>query len=108
MWEILINYTRKKNKKLDKKGHSRLPLPSHLSRKEVIIDPDDIPSGYKEIGKVENEILDDVHGKLHVKKYVRKKYAVSNGDAVIIADMPTLPMPRGNAGPGLLSHLIIS
>jgi len=103
-----INYTRKKNKKLDKKGHSRMPLPSHLPREEIFIEPDNIPEEYREIGRVETEVLDYIPARLHVKKYVRKKYAGSNGDGVVIADLPTFPIPRGNAGSGLLSHLIIS
>ena len=97
-----------KRKKPVKKGHSRTELPAHLLREEIIIEPEHISEGSRRIGEVVTEILEYTPGKLFVKKYVRPKYVASKTEGVQIADMPTLPIPRGNAGPGLLAYLSIS
>jgi transposase len=87
-----------------KKSHSRPPLPANLQREEILLDPSVDLSGAKVIGVVETEILELVEAKIIVKKYVRQKYLLANG-TIVIADLPSLPIPRGNAGPGLLAHI---
>jgi hypothetical protein len=59
--------------------------------------------------------LEYTPGKVYVKRFVRSKYVQSvQGEGksqqseVIIAPLPTLPIPGGNAGAGLLAHLLIS
>ena len=101
-----ISYTR--NKPGTKKGHARLPLPESLPRETQVIDPEFIPEGAKKIGSVVSEYLEYKPGTLYVKRIVRNKYAHPEGLTVVVAPMPTLPIPRSNAGPGLLSHLIVS
>lgn len=89
------------------KGHARPKLPSNLPREEIKLEPRVDLSGAKMIGTVETEILEYVEAKIIVKKYIRGKYLMPDG-SIIIADLPSLPVPRGNVGPGLLSHLVIS
>ena len=101
-----INYTR--NKPGTKKGHARLPLPESLPRKTQVIDPEFIPEGAKKIGSVVSEYLEYKPGELYVKQIVRNKYAEPDGLTVLVAPMPTVPIPRSNAGPGLLAHLLVS
>lgn len=103
-----ITYKRKKAKPEADKGHARMPLPSHLPREEQIIEPEEDTTGCKKIGENITEYLDYKPGKLFVKRIVRPKYAKPNDEGVITADLPTQPIPRSNAGSGLLAYLIIS
>ena len=101
-----ISYTR--TKAATKNGHARLPLPESLPRKIQVIDPEFIPQGAKKIGSVVSEYLEYKPGELYVKQIVRNKYAEPDGLTVVVAPMPTVPIPRSNAGPGLLAHLLVS
>jgi len=102
-----LSFTRRKPKK-EKESPVRLQLPSHLRREGHIIEPDEDISGAKKIGEVVTEILEYIPGKFYVEKYVRPKYVLSGEGGIVIGELPSLPIPKGNAGPGLLSHLLIS
>ena len=46
-----------------------------------------------------------------MRKIIRPKYIVSSNDEkteISIAELPTLPIPKGNAGAGILSYIMIS
>jgi transposase len=102
-----ITYTR--NKSDNKKGSAiRLALPSHLHREEHIIEPKEDTTGARKIGEVVTEILEYTPGKFYVEKYVRPKYVFPKEEKIVIGDLPSFPIPRGNAGAGLLAHLLIS
>jgi transposase len=102
-----ITYKRKKTGK-KKNNPVRLPLPSHLHREEIVIEPQEDIAGAKKIGEEITEVLDYIPGKFYVEKYIRPKYALEEDRGVVIGELPTLPIPKGNAGAGLLSHLLIS
>lgn len=102
-----IAYTRQKLKK-KKKIPVRLPLPSHLHREVIEIEPTEDVTGAKKIGVERTEILEYTPGKFYVIAYDRSKYALPEDKGIVIGTLPSLPIPRGNAGPGLLSHLMIS
>lgn len=89
------------------KGHGRPKLPANLPREEIILEPTVDLTGATMIGVVETEILEYIEAKIIVKKYVRGKYLMPDG-SIVIAELPSLPIPRGNVGPGLLTHLIVS
>ena len=104
-----ITYTREKPK--SKKQPLRLELPAHLPRREEVLEPVDLPEGAKRIGEVITEILDYTPADLHVRRIIRPKYIISSNDEkteITIAELPVLPIPKGNAGAGLLSHILIS
>jgi transposase len=102
-----LTYTRKKaSKKFT--PHGRNPIPAHIPRKEIIIEPPEDTTGMKRIGQEVTEELDYKPGKLYVNRYVRPKYARTSGDGVVIGTLPTRPIEKGVAGPGLLAHLAIS
>ena len=42
---------------------------------------------------------------LHVVKIIRPKYALPKKTGVVIAEMPKLPVEKGNAGPGFISYI---
>ncbi|MDH5382366.1 MAG: IS66 family transposase [Cyclobacteriaceae bacterium] len=101
--EETITYTREKK---EKKKPVRVELPANLPRDVQIIEPESSVEGARKIGEVVTEILEYTPGKLFVKRYVRPKYV--QGEQILIGELPSLPIPQGNAGPSLLSQLLIS
>jgi transposase len=55
------------------------------------------------------EQLDIIPAKVYVIQHVKKKYACKHcEDTIKTAAMPTQPIPRSIASPGLLSHVLVS
>ncbi len=102
-----VTYSRKKSK-AKHTPHGRSPLPAHLPRKEIIIEPEEDTSGMKRIGEETTEELEYTPPTLHVNRYIRPKYAHPNGEGVLVGLLPTRPVEKGKFGPGLLAHLAIS
>ena len=103
-----IEYTRKKKGTPSSQVHTgRMKLPASLPREQVIIEPSEDVSGYTKIGEEITEVLERIPGKLFVKQYVRAKYARPNGAGVAIGELPSRPIDKGIAGPGLLAQIII-
>jgi transposase len=90
------------------KGHARLPINSNIPRVDEIIEPEGDLTHAKKIGDVITEILEYTPGKLYVRRIIRPKYVLPNEEGIVTAEMPTLPIPRSNAGPGLLAHILVS
>ncbi|NDV67357.1 IS66 family transposase [Dysgonomonas sp. 25] len=86
----------------------RKPLPEHLERRREVIEPCSLPEGAKCIGQEVTEILEYIPGQLYVREIIRKKYALPGGIGIIMAELPSLPLPRSNAGASLLANLLIS
>jgi len=104
-----ISYTR--NKPSSKKQPLRLELAPHLPRREEVIEPDGLPEGAIKIGEAVTEILEYEPASVYVRKIVRPKYIASSDDeqtVITIAGLPTLPIPKGNAGAGILAHILVS
>ena len=53
-----VSYTRKKVGKEEKPGHGRMPIPAHLRREEIIIEPEEVPEGSKKIGEEVTEVME--------------------------------------------------
>jgi len=118
----ILSYERKKPQ--NKKKPIRLPLPDHLRREKEVIEPEGIDENWVCIGQEVTEILEHKPGELFVRQIIRPKYVLKkelqreqeqseDGDAqekenVKIANLPMLPLPRGNAGPSLLAELLLS
>lgn len=103
-----ITYDRKKNQEKKEAVHSRQPLPAHLPRHEVVLEPLNKEEGAKKIGEEVTEVLEYTPGKLYVTRYVRPKYAQPQEKGIVIADLPSLPIPKGNAASSLIAYIIIS
>ncbi len=104
---IDVSYKRRKStKKIT--PHGRQSLPSHLPRKDVILEPEEDVSRLKKIGEEITEELEYKPGKLYVKRYIRPKYIDPAKEKISIAQMPSRPLEKYIAGPGLLAHIIIS
>jgi transposase len=102
-----ITYERQQSGKSKHAG--RLPLPAHLPRKQVVLEPEGVDTSFwKRIGQEVTEELDYVPCRLFVRQYIRPKYAHPSGEGVVIASLPERPITKGVAGPALLSHIIAS
>ena len=101
-----ISYERKKAKK--QPGHGRGKLPDHLPRKEIIIEPEEDTTGKEKIGEEITEELEYQPGKLYVNRYIRPKYVDKTREKVFCGILPSRPIEKGIAGPGLLAHILIS
>jgi len=98
-----IEYCREKPRK--KKHPGRADFPSHLPEEEIIIEPDESTEGLKEIGQEISKELEYIPGKLFVRKYIRPKYADTDKEKVLTGELPSRPIEKGIAGPGLLAQL---
>jgi transposase len=93
----------------------RKPLPDNLPREQRI---HDLPENEKvcacghaltHIKDETSEQLEVIPAKVYVIQHVRKKYACRQCEETIkTAPMPPQPIPRSIAGPGLLSHVLVS
>lgn len=101
-----ITYTRQKAAAASKKLPSRNPIPAHLRREEVILEPAEDVTGWKKIGADVTEELEYQPGELYVKRYVRPKYARPDGEGVVVGVLPSRPIEKGLAGPGLIAHVL--
>lgn len=104
-----ITYTRTKSE--NKKQPVRTELPAHLPRVDEVIEPEVLPDGAKKIGENITEVLEYKPANIYVRRIIRPKYILSQTDEqtqIITAALPSIPIPRSNAGEGLLSHLIVS
>jgi transposase len=101
----------------EKRG--RKPLPSILPRVRIEHDIADVekvcPCGctLSRIGEETSEQLDIEPAKIQVLQHVRFKYAcrrcegsAHDGPAVTIAPVAAQPIPKSNASPGLLAHIV--
>jgi transposase len=102
-----ITYERKR-KKENPQRPVRQPLPAGLERRLVVIEPNPLPEGSKLIGEEATELLEYTPGTFYVRRIVRKKYALAEQAGVIIGELPSLPIPKSNAGASLLAHLLVS
>lgn len=100
--------TYERGKPSGKSNHKgRVPIPDHLQRVDIDIEPKEDVTGMVKIGEEITEQLECEPGKLIVKRYRRAKYAKPKGEGVIIGELPSFIIPRGIAGAGLLALIII-
>ncbi len=95
-------------KKANANHPGRNELPAHLPRVDIILEPQEDTTGMRCIGQEITEELEYEPGKLYVKRYIRPKYAPAGDQGpVLIAALPTRPIEKGIAGPGLLAQTLI-
>ena len=92
-----------------RKNHpGRLTFPDHLPVEEIIIEPEEDVTGLKCIGHEVTDELEYQQAILKINRYMRPKYAREDNDGVICGNLPSRPIDKGIAGPGLLSHILVS
>ena len=99
----------------ERRAGGRPKLPAQLPRVRIDYDlSEEQKAGYRSIERIGEELsetLDYIPARLQVVQHVRAKYAVRalDGQAgVVTAAMPAQPLPKSNAGPGLLAHVLVS
>jgi len=95
-----------------RKPTGRQPLPAHLQREDVILEPGVDTKDLTKIGQEVTEQLDYKPGKLIVKRFIRPKYARVSTDGtgyteVFIAELPDFVIEKGMAAAGLLAQIIV-
>ncbi|WP_188112257.1 transposase [Aquimarina sp. RZ0] len=86
----------------------RAALAAHLPRVEETIEPEKLPIGAKKIGEEITEVLEYNPSSIFVRKIIRSKYVVPEEQKIVIGSLPLLPIPKGNAGAGLLSQILVN
>lgn len=99
-----ISYERKVPQK---KKPVRSLIPAHLPRVEEVIEPP-IEEGAIKIGEEITEVMEYTPASIYVRKIIRPKYASKDHSSIHIAELPSLPIPKGNAGASLLAHIMVS
>jgi len=101
-------YTKSKTKK---KHPGRNQLPSHLERKLLIIEPDEVKNNkedYEKIGEEITEQLEMKPAKFWVKRTVRPKYKKVNDGSFLCAPLPPHLFPKSIAGYSVISDILTS
>lgn len=102
--EVTITRT---NIQVEKKSHpGRMALPADLPRQIIIIKPEEDTTNLKKIGEEITEQLDVTPSEFFVRRFVRPKYALPEGEGVIIGKLPSQPIDKCIAGPGLLAQVV--
>jgi transposase len=102
-----VHYTRIKNKPKEKPF--RQPLPNHLPRTEILIEPEGDLTGLKKIGEEIKEVLEYTPASLFVTRYVRPKYVdpTREENGVQTGNLPALPLPKAIAAASLLAIILV-
>ncbi len=84
----------------------RRPIPDHLPREVIRLEPEGSTAGMKYLGEEVTEYLEYVPSFTRVVQIVRPKYVVCKEPrkGVVIAPLPKRVIPKGKAGPGLLAY----
>ena len=90
----------------------RRKLPGHLPREDVRHEPDagcpDCGGALRPVGEDVTEILDYIPGRFRVIRHVRPAYSCRCCEGMVQEPMPSLPIERGMASPGLLAHVPVN
>ncbi|MBV8521013.1 MAG: IS66 family transposase [Acetobacteraceae bacterium] len=92
---------------------ARKPLPAHLprnTRTRLPKEPNCSQCGgeLRKIGEDTSETLEYVPAQFIVLREVRPKYTCACCDKMVQEEAGSRPIPRGEAGPGLLAHVLVA
>jgi len=105
-----IRYRRQKPQKTRRviNHPGRHALPKHLAVEEEVLEPEGGKEGLERIGEEVTEYLEYRPGRLYIQRIVRPKYKDTTTGKIIVSPLKDRPINKGLAGPGLLSHVLIS
>jgi transposase len=91
----------------------RKALPAHLPREDLVISPEDESCNQcggelKALGEDVTQELEYVPGRFKVKRIIRPKVSCTCCETIHQAALPSRPIEKGMAGPGLLAHILVS
>lgn len=102
--EQQISYTRKKKAK----HPGRHPLPAHLERVEMVIEPAANTEGLVCIGEEVTEVLAKIPSRNYVIRYIRKKYLKADGSGMLMGKLPSRAIEKGIAHESVLADMLVS
>ena len=91
----------------------RKPLPDNLATEEkVYAAPCNCPtcggtSFLKAADKI-TQVMEHVPASVKIVRHIEKRMICKGCDTTVAGEMPSLPIERGKAGPGLLAHIMVS
>ncbi len=96
----------------EKQAAKRQKLPEHLSREDVIINPEpNCPecggSEFRKIADDISETLEYVPSSFKVIRHIRPRCACIACEKIVQAYAPSKAIDKGKAGPGLLAHILV-
>lgn len=101
-----------KTKSIRVNHNGRNPLPIHIRREEIILEPTQDVTGLTPVSQQITEVLEYKVGELFIKKYIRPEYIKPIQDGTqanrVIAALPSMPVDKCIAGPSLLVYLMVS
>jgi transposase len=90
----------------------RRKLPEALPRREIVHEPaHTCPAcggAMRKVGEDVTEILEYIPGRFEVIRHIRPACSCRQCEAMAQMPMPALPIPRAQAGAGLLAHVLIA
>ena len=91
----------------------RRTLPPELPRRDIVHMPEGVcktcgGDERRKVGESVTEVLEYIPSRFEVIRHVRPACSCSKCETMAQAPMPSLPIPRGFAGPGLLAHIAIA
>jgi transposase len=90
----------------------RRKLPDALPRRDIVHEPAGAcpacGGAMRKVGEDVTEILDYIPGRFEVIRHIRPACSCRKCETMAQKPMPALPIPRGQAGPGLLAHVLIA
>jgi transposase len=91
---------------------ARGALPAHLPARDVVhASSCACPAcggEMRKVGEDVTEILDYIPGHFEVVRHVRPAFSCRRCESMAQSPMPSLPIERGQAGAGLLAHILVS
>ena len=95
----------------ERKQFERRALPAHLPCRDVVHEPSctcRVCGGeMRKVGEDVTRILDYIPGHFEVVRHVRPAFSCRRCESMVQSPMPSLPIERGQAGPGLLAHILV-
>ena len=96
----------------ERKKLERRKLPAHLPSRDIVHEPSctcpTCGGEMRKVGEDVTQILDYIPGHFEVVRHVRPAFSCRRCESMVQSSMPSLPIERGQAGPGLLAHILVS
>ena len=90
----------------------RRKLPEALPRRDIVHEPASAcpvcGGAMRKVGEDVTEILEYIPGRFEVIRHIRPACSCRKCEAMAQMPMPSLPIPRAQAGAGLLAHVLIA
>ena len=103
--------TYQRNKPVAKPHPGRGSIPAHFPVEEQVIEPEQSTEGLVKIGEQRTEWVEYTRASLVKKVIIRPKYAKpqkTERTEVLIAQLPSRPIPKSIAGASLLAHILVA